>query len=154
MWLFLMLASLALCCAALVGIVFPRAIRVSSRWHAVGYLVVGLVFVFVTNRNQQTTEPLETGVAVDVEPVEVVEDPAGPTLAAQWATRVASARLDETTINQFYAQMPPEEELAPTSEIPSRGRVRVRWTFDDGSYIEAEFRSVPGDMVLHHVRID
>ena len=122
MWLFLMLTSLALCCAALAGIVFPRAIRLSSRWHAVGLLVVGFVLcVFALNREavRQQTEPLESVVAVDVEPVEVLEDPAGPTLAAQWATGVLSARLDETTINQFFAQMPPEEELAPTSEIPS-----------------------------------
>ena len=77
-----------------------------------------------------------------------------PTMAAQWAPRVTVARLDQTTINQFYRQMPPEEELEPSTERRSGGRVGVRWTFEDESWIEADFRPERADMVLNYVSMD
>lgn len=80
---------------------------------------------------------------------------AAPTLADQWAETVIAARLDQTTINQFYAQMPAESQVAPTSE--RRGEdVLVRWTFADDSYIEARFYPADGraDMLLDYVAVE
>ena len=76
-----------------------------------------------------------------------------PCEAEEWAKTVRHARLDETTINQFYAQMPAEEEINPTSE--RRGTdLLVTWTFPDDSFIMARFQSVPGDMTLNTVSVE
>ena len=64
-----------------------------------------------------------------------------------------SAVFDVTTINQFYSQMPSEETLTP-SHRRAGGLLFVNWEFEDASYIEAAFASVPGDMVLDHVSMD
>lgn len=106
------------------------------------------------------------GTLVDEPAPESVPTPAiqpdEPTQARAWAETVRNARLDQTTINQFFAQMPEDTEpgfadgIVVTDErMPSGGRTQVTWTFEDGSYIMADFKPVPGpDMVLNYVEID
>ena len=71
--------------------------------------------------------------------------------AKDWATTGRHARLDETTINQFWSQVP--EDIEPTDE--RRGSdLLVTWTFTDKSYIRGRFTPVPGDMALNTVAVE
>ena len=137
MWFFFAFCFFLLASAALVfGIAFPRVLGLSRRLHAVGLLVAALVaFGFSMVRRIEAERRQREADAV------AGAEAAVPTLAEEWLATIRYARLDETTINQFYARMPAEEVLAPTSEILQPGWVRIRWTFDDDSYIEAVFRS-------------
>ena len=70
--------------------------------------------------------------------------------AEQWADRVRNARLDETTLSQFSAQMPPESagvrrESREASCFSPPCHLIVTWTWEDGSEIEARFQWDAGD---------
>ena len=154
MWFFFAFCGLVACVAGFAGLVLPRLLGVfgvTRRWHGALVLFVGFVLFVVgmgqgVQRDNQEPEVKAPRAAADATSAPL-------TLAAQWAPRVVSAVLDVTTINQFYAQMPPEETLTP-SHRRAGGLLFVNWEFDDASYIEAAFASVPGDMVLDHFSMD
>ena len=154
MWFFFAFCGLVACVAGFAGLVLPRLLGVfgvTRRWHGALVLFLGFVLFVVgmgqgVQRDNQARDLDASRVAPD-------ETSAPLTFAAQWAPRVVSAVLDVTTIHQFYAQMPPEETLTP-SHRRAGGLLFVNWEFEDASYIEAAFASVPGDMVLDHLSMD
>lgn len=66
--------------------------------------------------------------------------PSPPSAAQQWATHV-TANLDDTTLEQFVAQMP---NTQPDSSRNGQDRKMI-WTFPDGSQIRATFRPHGGE---------
>ncbi len=154
MWFFFAFCGLVACVAGFAGVLLPRLLGVfgvTRRWHGALVLFVGFVLFVVgmgqgVERDNHEREFEAARAAADATPPPL-------TFAAQWVPRVVSAVLDVTTINQFYAQMPSEETLTP-SHRRAGGLLLVKWAFEDASYIEAAFASVPGDMVLDHVLMD
>ena len=154
MWFFFAFCGFVACVAGFAAVVFPRLLGVfgvTRRWHGALVFFVGFVLFFVgmvqgIQRDNHARAAQAARAAEDATPVPL-------TFAAQWAPRVVSVILDVTTINQFYAQMPSEETLTP-SHRREGGLLFVKWVFEDVSYIEAAFASVPGDMVLDHLLMD
>ena len=144
MWFFLAFLSFVGGVLALVGVAFPRAVRLSRRLHALALFALAFVAWVVTmvlgvgadnERQQRERQERETAAAVEAVP---------PTMAEAW---VATARGDLGMRDEhFFVQMPDDLVGARWGERQGASRVHTM-TWPDGSVVVTHWRpsEVRGD---------
>ena len=114
---------------AALGLVNPKMAALKGRRPALLTAPVGIIAIVA-------------GVVMRTAGIE--PPPPKTSTAADWIRTAATIGNYGREINRYHARMPGDDEAVLTYKPTESGGVRTRWTFPDGTWLEADFVNEPG----------